>query len=64
MAKVTVSFEWLSGCSGCELSIVDLHDRLLKVLEEIQIVRLPILMDVKDYPKAPVMIPRVKRGNP
>ncbi|HEX7598465.1 MAG TPA: methyl viologen-reducing hydrogenase [Polyangia bacterium] len=52
MAKVTVSFEWLSGCSGCELSIVDLHDRLLKVLEEIDIVRLPILMDVKDYPKA------------
>jgi F420-non-reducing hydrogenase small subunit len=52
MAKVTVSFEWLSGCSGCELSIVDLHDRLLKVLEAIDIVRLPILMDVKDYPKA------------
>jgi F420-non-reducing hydrogenase small subunit len=52
MAKVTVSFEWLSGCSGCELSIVDLHERLLAVLEEIDIVRLPILMDVKDYPKA------------
>ena len=52
MAKVTVSFEWLSGCSGCELSIVDLHERLLAVLEQIDIVRLPILMDVKDYPKA------------
>jgi len=52
MAKVPVSFEWLSGCSGCELSIVDLHERLLAVLEEIDIVRLPILMDVKDYPKA------------
>jgi coenzyme F420-reducing hydrogenase gamma subunit len=52
MAKVTVAFEWLSGCSGCELSIVDLHERLLAVLEEIDIVRLPILMDVKDYPKA------------
>ncbi|MGD0836716.1 MAG: methyl viologen-reducing hydrogenase [Polyangia bacterium] len=52
MAKVTVSFDWLSGCSGCELSIVDLHERLLAVLERIDIVRLPILMDVKDYPKA------------
>ena len=52
MGKVTVSFEWLSGCSGCELSIVDLHERLLAVLEQIDIVRLPILMDVKDYPKA------------
>jgi F420-non-reducing hydrogenase small subunit len=56
MAKVPVSFEWLSGCSGCELTIVDLHERLLKVLEAIDIVRLPILMDVKDYPKAAIGI--------
>ncbi|HEY3355831.1 MAG TPA: methyl viologen-reducing hydrogenase [Polyangia bacterium] len=56
MTKVPVSFEWLSGCSGCELSIVDLHERLLKVLEAITIVRLPILLDVKDYPKAKVGI--------
>jgi F420-non-reducing hydrogenase small subunit len=54
MAKVPVSFEWLSGCSGCELGIVDLHERLLKVLEAIEIVRLPILIDVKGYPKAAV----------
>jgi F420-non-reducing hydrogenase small subunit len=47
-----VSFEWLSGCSGCELSVVDLHERLLKVLEAIELVRLPILMDTKDYPRA------------
>ena len=54
--KVPVSFEWLSGCSGCEVGIVDLHERLLKVLEVVQIVRLPILVDVKDYPKAAVGI--------
>jgi F420-non-reducing hydrogenase small subunit len=52
VAKVPVSFEWLSGCSGCELSIVDLHEKLLKVLDAIEIVRLPILADVKGYPKA------------
>jgi F420-non-reducing hydrogenase small subunit len=56
MAKVPVSFEWLSGCSGCELSVVDLHEKLLKVLDAIDIVRLPILMDVKGYPKAAVGI--------
>jgi F420-non-reducing hydrogenase small subunit len=56
MAKVPVSFEWLSGCSGCEVSVVDLHDKLLKVLELIEIVRLPILMDRKDYPKAAIGI--------
>jgi F420-non-reducing hydrogenase small subunit len=52
MAKLSVSFEWLSSCSGCEVSLVDLHERLLTVLDEIEIVRLPILMDRKDYPKA------------
>jgi coenzyme F420-reducing hydrogenase gamma subunit len=35
--KVTVSFEWLSGCSGCELATVDLHERLLLVLETVSI---------------------------
>jgi F420-non-reducing hydrogenase small subunit len=52
MAKVPVSFEWLSGCSGCELGLVDLHEKLLGVLEQIEIVRLPILVDEKNYPKA------------
>lgn len=52
MEKVSVSFEWLSGCSGCELSVVDLHEKLVNVLEAIDIVRLPILMDTKGYPKA------------
>jgi F420-non-reducing hydrogenase small subunit len=56
MAKIPVSFEWLSGCSGCELSIVDLHERLLTVLDSIDIVRLPILSDTKDYPKAKIGI--------
>ncbi len=52
MSKVPVSFEWLSGCSGCELSIVDMHEKLLRILDAIEIVRLPILADIKGYPKA------------
>ena len=52
MSKTPISFEWLSGCSGCEVSVVDLHERLLNVLEKVEIVRLPILVDVKGYPKA------------
>lgn len=52
MAKVPVSFEWLSGCSGCELSVVDMHEKLLQVLDAVEIARLPILADVKGYPKA------------
>ena len=52
--KARVSIEWLSGCSGCELGIVDLHEKLLQILDEIELVRMPILLDTKDYVKADV----------
>lgn len=53
MAK-TVSFEWLSGCSGCEVAFGDLHESLPAVLQELTLVRFPILMDTKDYPVADI----------
>ncbi len=56
MAKARVSIEWLSGCSGCELGIVDLHEKLLEVLDEIELVRMPILIDTKEYVEADVGI--------
>ena len=52
----TVSTEWLSGCSGCHVAVVDLHEKLLGLVEEISFVRVPVLMDTKDYPKADVGI--------
>ena len=52
--KVRLSIEWLSGCSGCELGIVDLHEKLLAVLSEVELVRCPILMDTKEYVPADV----------
>ncbi len=52
--KKRVSIDWLSGCSGCELGIIDLHEKLLDVLDEIELVRIPILMDTKDYVSADV----------
>lgn len=52
--KARISIEWLSGCSGCELGIVDLHEKLLTVLQEADLVRMPILMDVKEYVEADV----------
>lgn len=52
--KARLSIEWLSSCSGCELGIVDLHEKLLTVLAEVDLVRCPILMDTKDYVPAEV----------
>ncbi|MGD9200571.1 MAG: methyl viologen-reducing hydrogenase [Chitinispirillia bacterium] len=54
--KAKVSIEWLSGCSGCEVGIVDLHEKLLNVLQEIDLVRIPILMDTKEYVNADIGI--------
>jgi F420-non-reducing hydrogenase small subunit len=51
---VTINTEWLSDCSGCHVAIVDLHEKILTVLQSVRIQRCPVLTDVKDYPKARV----------
>ena len=52
--KARVSTEWLSGCSGCHVAMVDLHEKLLGLVDEVDFVRVPVLMDEKGYPKADV----------
>ena len=52
MGEVTVNTEWLSDCSGCHIAIVDLHEKILSVLQEVKIQRCPVLTDIKDYPRA------------
>lgn len=46
---VKVASEWLNACSGCEISIVDMGERLLDILEVAQFVHLPALMDHKYF---------------
>jgi F420-non-reducing hydrogenase small subunit len=45
----TVVIESLSACAGCEVSILDLGEELLKILEKIQTLHAPILMDHKYF---------------
>ncbi|HBG06590.1 MAG: methyl viologen-reducing hydrogenase [Geobacteraceae bacterium GWC2_58_44] len=52
MSEITVNTEWLSDCSGCHIAIVDLHEKILSVLQAVKIQRCPVLTDVKGYPKA------------
>lgn len=56
MSTVPINLEWLSDCSGCHVAIVDLHEKILAVLESVTIQRCPVLTDVKDYPKAAIGI--------
>lgn len=51
-----LSTEWLSGCGGCHVGIVDLHDKIMKVFQEVDIEHCPVLTDVKDYPHVNVAL--------
>ncbi|SCG86515.1 NADH-quinone oxidoreductase subunit B family protein [Methanobacterium congolense] len=50
--KAKIATMWLGGCSGCHLSIADLHESLLDVLELAEFEFSPVLMDVK-YDEVP-----------
>jgi F420-non-reducing hydrogenase small subunit len=50
--KAKIATMWLSGCSGCHLSIADVHEALLDVLELADFEFSPVLMDVK-YDEVP-----------
>lgn len=47
--RVKVASEWLNSCSGCEISIIDMGERLLDLLKIADIVHLPALMDSKHF---------------
>ena len=47
MAKPKAAFYWCASCGGCEESIVDLNENILKVVEAVDIVFWPVAMDFK-----------------
>ena len=47
MAKPKVAFYWCASCGGCEETIVDLAEDILKVVEAVDIVLWPVAMDYK-----------------
>lgn len=48
---VKVGMIQLCGCSGCHISLLDLHDKLLEVLPNLEIVYAPIIADPKEIPE-------------
>ncbi|MFW9855109.1 MAG: F420-nonreducing hydrogenase [Candidatus Thorarchaeota archaeon] len=56
MSKAKIATEWLMVCSGCEVSLLDIHEAIVDVLEKADIVRSPVLADVKDFVPADVGI--------
>jgi F420-non-reducing hydrogenase small subunit len=46
---VRLSEEWFAICGGCEVTILDIGEPLLDILEKVNIVHMPVLMDHKLY---------------
>ncbi|WP_243670121.1 hypothetical protein [Methanoculleus chikugoensis] len=47
-----IAIEELAGCSGCTIAVLDLHEMLLDILAEAEIVYSPpVIMDVKEPPE-------------
>ena len=40
--KVTLASDWMAGCSGCHMSILDLDERLVALLEKVELRATPI----------------------
>lgn len=54
--KIRLNTEWLCDCGGCHVALVDLHEKILNVLESVQIQKCPVLTDEKLYPEAEIGI--------
>ena len=46
---VKVVEEWLNICGGCEVTILDLGEKLLDLLPKLEFVHMPVLMDHKYF---------------
>jgi F420-non-reducing hydrogenase small subunit len=46
---VKLAQEWFTICGGCEVTILDVGEPLLDILEKLEIVHMPVLMDNKLY---------------
>jgi F420-non-reducing hydrogenase small subunit len=46
---VKVAEEWLATCGGCEVTILDMGEKLLDILPKLEFVHMPVIMDHKYY---------------
>lgn len=55
MAKIKIATDWLAGCAGCHMSLLDIDERLVGLLELVEFTSSPIT-DLKHPPKDGVTV--------
>jgi NAD-reducing hydrogenase small subunit len=55
MTKIKVAMDWLAACAGCEMSLLDMDERLVHLLDKIELTSTPIT-DLKHPPKDGVTV--------
>jgi NAD-reducing hydrogenase small subunit len=53
--KVTVASDWLAGCAGCHMSFLDMDERLVALLDKVELHATPIT-DLKQPPESGVVV--------
>lgn len=59
--KVTVASDWMAGCSGCHMSLLDIDERIVALLEKVTLTSTPIT-DLKHPSKDGVTVGILEGG--
>lgn len=47
MSKLKAAFYWGASCGGCEIAVLDINERILDLVQHVDIVFWPVAMDIK-----------------
>ena len=61
MAKPKISTDWLCGCAGCHMSLLDIDERIVELLNHVELSSSPIT-DLKHPPESGVDVGIVTGG--
>lgn len=55
MAKIKIATDWLAACAGCHMSLLDIDERIVALLDQVEFTSSPVT-DLKHPPKEGVTV--------